>query len=109
MISNTQSHENKEIDHYLQNNFISLKKKILPHILGKLYNIMVTGNEDMHFCIGKLFQSVIFKPTCIVMVTLQTFYLGKLNLLTVYLGKLTFFSVNDFSPSNLEFEISLQS
>ena len=30
-------------------------------------------------------------------VTLQTFYLGKLDLLTVYLGKLDFLSVTDFS------------
>lgn len=34
-------------------------------------------------------------------VTLQTFYLGKLDLLTVYLGKLIIFSVTGFSPSNL--------
>ena len=34
-------------------------------------------------------------------VTLQTFYLGKHDLLTVYLGKLDFLSVTDFSPDNL--------
>ena len=34
-------------------------------------------------------------------VTLQTFYLGKHDLLTVYLGKLDFLSVTDFSPGNL--------
>ena len=34
-------------------------------------------------------------------VTLQTFYLGKLDLLTVYLGKLDFLSVTDFSLGNL--------
>ena len=34
-------------------------------------------------------------------VTLQTFYPGKLDLLTVYLGKLNFLSVTDFSPGNL--------
>ena len=38
-------------------------------------------------------------------VTLQTFYLGKLDLLTVYLGKLDFLSVTDFSLSNLRREI----
>ena len=35
------------------------------------------------------------------MVTLQTFYLGKLDLLPVYLGKCDFLSVTDFSLSNL--------
>ena len=34
----------------------------------------------------------------IAVVTLQTFYLGSLDLLTVYLGKLHFLSVTDFSP-----------
>ena len=34
-------------------------------------------------------------------VTLQTFYLGKLELLTVSLGKLKFASVIDFSLANL--------
>ena len=38
------------------------------------------------------------------MVTLQTFYLGKHDLLTVYLGKLDFLSVSDFSPGNLSRE-----
>ena len=34
-------------------------------------------------------------------VRLQTFYLGKLDLLTVYLGKIDFLSVTDFSLGNL--------
>ena len=34
-------------------------------------------------------------------VTLQTFYLGKFDLLTVYLGKVNFLIVTDFSPDNL--------
>ena len=34
-------------------------------------------------------------------VTLQTFHLGKLDLLTVYPGKLDFLSVTDFSLGNL--------
>ena len=37
----------------------------------------------------------------IAVVTLQTFYLGKHNLLTVYQGKLDFVSVTDFSLGNL--------
>ena len=37
----------------------------------------------------------------IAVVTLQTFYLGKHDLLSVYLGKLAFLSVTDFSPGNL--------
>ena len=37
----------------------------------------------------------------IAVVTLQTFYLGKHELLTVYLGKLDFLSVTDFSLGNL--------
>ena len=38
-------------------------------------------------------------------VTLQTFYLSKLNLLTVYWGKLAFkLSVTDFSLGNLPWE-----
>ena len=36
-----------------------------------------------------------------VVVTLQTFYLGKLDLLTVSLGKLKFASVTDFSLAKL--------
>ena len=36
-----------------------------------------------------------------ILVTLQTFYLGKHDLLTVYLGKLGFLSVTDFSLGNL--------
>ena len=35
------------------------------------------------------------------MATLQTFHLGKLELLTVYLGKLDILGVTDFSLSNL--------
>ena len=34
-------------------------------------------------------------------VTLQTFYLGELDLLTVYLGKHDFLSVTDFSLGSL--------
>jgi len=34
-------------------------------------------------------------------VTLQSFYLGKHDLLTVYLGKLDFLSATDFSLGNL--------
>ena len=34
-------------------------------------------------------------------VTLQTFYLAKHDLLTVYLGKLDFLSVTDFSLGHL--------
>ena len=45
----------------------------------------------MHITITKL----------IAVVTLQTFYLGKFDLLTVYLGKLDFQSVTDFSLGNL--------
>ena len=37
----------------------------------------------------------------IAVITLQTFYLGKHDLLTVYLGKLDFLSVTDFSLGNL--------
>ena len=37
----------------------------------------------------------------IAVVTLQTFYLGKHNLLTVYQGKLDFVSVTNFSLGNL--------
>ena len=37
----------------------------------------------------------------IAVVILQTFYLGKLDLLTVYLGKLDFLSMTDFSLGNL--------
>ena len=45
----------------------------------------------MHITITKL----------IAVVTLQTFYLDKFDLLTVYLGKLDFQSVTDFSLGNL--------
>ena len=45
-------------------------------------------------------ENVIF-AACLAVVTLQTFYLGKHDLLTVYLGKLDFLSVTDFSLGNL--------
>ena len=45
--------------------------------------------------------------TILAVVTLQTFYLGKHDLLTVYLGKLDFLSVTDFSPGNLPRENSI--
>ena len=41
------------------------------------------------------------KAKIIAMVTLQTFYLGKFDLLTVYLAKLDFLAVTDFSLGNL--------
>ena len=44
---------------------------------------------------------ILFAGLLIAVVTLQTFYLGKHDLLTVYLGKLDFLSVTDFSPGNL--------
>ena len=47
----------------------------------------------MHITITKL----------IAVVTLQTFYLGKFDLLTVYLGKLDFQSVTDFSLGNFNY------
>ena len=40
-------------------------------------------------------------PLTLAVVTLQTFYLGKLDLLAVYLGKLYFLSVTDFSLGKL--------
>ena len=46
-------------------------------------------------------------PPILAVVTLQTFYLGKHDLLTVYLGKLDFLSVTDFSPGNLPRENSI--
>ena len=42
----------------------------------------------------------------IAVVTLQTFYRGKHDLLTVYLGKLDFLSVTDFFLGNLPRENS---
>ena len=45
-------------------------------------------------------ENVIF-AVCFADVTLQTFYLGKHDLLTVYVGKLDFLSVTDFSLGNL--------
>ena len=48
------------------------------------------------------FLYVFFKILIILaVVTLRTFYLGKLDLLTVYLGKLDFLSVTDFSLGSL--------
>ena len=48
-------------------------------------------------------RSLAFELTIAILavVTLQTFYQGKHDLLTVYLGKLDFLSVTDFSPGNL--------
>ena len=45
-------------------------------------------------------ENAIF-AACFAVVTLQTFYPGKHDLLTVYLEKLDFLSVNDFSLGNL--------
>ena len=42
-----------------------------------------------------------FLDSILAVVTLQTFYPGKHDLLTVYLGKLDFLSVTDFSLGNL--------
>ena len=41
------------------------------------------------------------KRIILAVVTLQTFFLGKLDLLSVYLGKLDLLSVTDFSLGNL--------
>ena len=41
------------------------------------------------------------KAKIIAMVTLQTFYLGKFDLLTVYQAKRDFLAVTDFSLGNL--------
>ena len=46
-------------------------------------------------------QNVYLRYDTIAVVTLQTFYSGKHDLLTVYLGKLDFLSVTDFSIDNL--------
>ena len=46
-------------------------------------------------------QTEISKTDIIAVVTLQTFYRGKHDLLTVYLGKLDFLSVTNFSLGNL--------
>ena len=45
-----------------------------------------------HLCAYPLYNLM----QCLAVVTLHTFYLGKLDLWTVYLGKLDFLSVTDF-------------
>ena len=42
-----------------------------------------------------------YNKIIVAVVTLQTFYLGKLDLLTVYPVKLDFLSMTDFSLDNL--------
>ena len=54
-------------------------------------------NEKISFFFDLEFIFVI----TLAVVTLQTFYPGKHDLLTVYLGKLDFLSVTDFSLGNL--------
>ena len=52
---------------------------------------MLTGYLTLFYTYNKI----------LAVVTPQTFYLGKHDLLTVYLGKLDFLSVTDFSLGNL--------
>ena len=46
-------------------------------------------------------MTMIMMMMMVVAVTLQTFYLRKLELLTAYLGKLNYFRVTDFSLGSL--------
>ena len=65
--------------------------------------IVVTNNTKSTIFLSMICFCVFFKILIIILavVTLQTFYLGKLDLLTVYLGKLDFLSVTDFSLGSL--------
>ena len=60
------------------------------------------GKLNLSFDIVKVIgQCDVLGQLELAVVTLQTFYLGKHDLLTVYLGKLGFLSVTDFSLGNL--------
>ena len=65
--------------------------------------IVVTNNTKSTIFLSMICFCVFFKILIIILavVTLQTFYLGKLDLLTVYLGKLDFLSMTDFSLGSL--------
>ena len=68
---------------------VYLKKKVPPEALRQSITRLVTNSfpyKDVRE---------------IAVVTLQTFYLGKLDLLTVYLGKLSCCSVTNFSSSKV--------
>ena len=72
-----------------QGQVVYLKKKVPPEALRQSITRLVTNSfpyKDVRE---------------IAVVTLQTFYLGKLDLLTVYLGKLSCCSVTNFSSSKV--------
>ena len=65
------------------------------YLLNMLLDMLIEKLAEI-YCISWYVHS-----KALAVVTLQTFYLGKHDLLTVYLGKLDFLSVTDFSLANL--------
>ena len=75
---------------------------IFIRLLSSL-SLILSVNKVRLIILGRLlprWQHKHNRQWVIAVVTLQTFYLGKHDLLTVYLGKLYFLSVTDFSPGN---------
>ena len=64
-----------------------------------LDNISLRMLKDAAVVVAKPLTRIVIESLAVP--TLQTFYLGKHDLLTVYLGKLDFLSVTDFSLGNL--------
>ena len=78
------------------------RSKNLPS--SKDYNVKMLStikSISLKLVVVSFWTDFFYKTIPIAVVTLQTFYLGKHDLLTVYLGKLDFSSVTDFFPGNL--------
>ena len=74
----------------------------IPNTIGLVLRGLMTSLLVQHQAAMRRRSSVtLVRQKTIAGVTLQTFYLGKHDLLTVYLGKLDFLSVTNFSPGNL--------
>ena len=72
--------------------------------LPQSFGVHVKQTDKCSVCGRKRRSSEVFyvrQQESIAVVSLQTFYLGKHDLLTVYLGKLDFLSVTDFSLVSL--------
>ena len=73
----------------------------LSWLTWKVTHFQTSKSTFTFVLITHINYSNILQLLIIAVVTLQTFYLGKHDLLTVYLGKLDFLSVTDFSLGNL--------
>ena len=92
---------------WTQHNFAGAQVLVLRHQVWAAPKIHYVLSQIL-LCPFSLYLSLAHCKPCVTgsgdilaLVTLQTFYLGKHDLLTVYLGKFDFLSVTDFSLGNL--------